>query len=44
MVRNATVADMQGIAKVHMACFPESLFTVLGKGSKGRLLENFYME
>ncbi len=44
MIRHATKEDLPQIAKLHFECFPDSFSTVLGKGEKGRLLENYYCE
>lgn len=44
MIRCARKEDLPKIAHLHFECFPDSFSTVLGKGQKGRLLENYYYE
>ena len=41
-VRNAAPEDLDGIAKVHAACFPDSFSTHLGRAHGFRLLKKFY--
>ena len=43
-IRRAQVNDVAQIANVHFLCFPDSFSTVLGKGSNGLLLRNYYLE
>lgn len=46
MIRQATINDLDGIAKVHAVCFPESYVTQLSKFQClcGNLLPEFYRE
>lgn len=43
-IRQATLDDLEQIAKVHFQCFPDSFSTYLGKGRHGYLLQKFYQE
>lgn len=44
MIRIAEIKDLSQISRVHFICFPKSFSTAMGKGFKGKLMENFYLE
>ena len=46
MIRQATIKDLEGIARVHAVCFPESYVTQLSKYKWlcGNLIPEFYRE
>lgn len=46
MIRQATIMDLEGIARVHAVCFPESYVTQLSKYKWlcGNLIPEFYRE
>lgn len=48
MIRQATINDLEGIAQVHSACFPDSYSTQLSRFKMaiggGNLLTSFYLE
>ena len=44
IIRQATLTDLEKIAKVHIQCFPDSFSTVLGRDHGYRLLSSYYKE
>lgn len=44
MIRQATLADLDEIVRVHKICFPESFSTALGNTKGGKILASYYKE
>jgi ribosomal protein S18 acetylase RimI-like enzyme len=44
MVRQAKIDDLAAVAKIHMACFPGTVTSSLGKLWKGRIIVDYYKE
>ena len=44
MVRQAKIEDLAAVAKIHMACFPGTVTSSLGKLWNGRIVVDYYKE
>ena len=44
MVRQAKIEDLAAVARIHMACFPGTVTTSLGKLWNGRIVVDYYKE
>ncbi len=42
MVRQAKIEDLAAVAKIHMACFPGTVTSSLGKLWNGRIVVDYY--
>lgn len=44
MVRQAKIEDLAAVAKIHMACFPGTVTSSLGKLWNGKIVKEYYKE